>query len=487
MAFAPISTEEHPPNAPSRVGPIPTRGPPAWTARRPITQECRVIARLRLRPAPAARRIARPLRTARVAAAVLAVCGALVAAGPAAAHIATIAAVNASREPSAAVRAPQAPGIRRIAGSYDTAGVLDLDVAFRHPLGALAPSRQFAWTIALQLGTAVSATDPGAGCRASITAQITIGDGLTSVVTPLDGAAIPVTPSIAATGTRFALGSAAIADRGITCLTAVMIGRVHAPATAPGARVDTGCGCTYTTTVTDRLQDASGDPVAWFAGMRPAEGAALVAGPTVHVAWIATVTRPTAARSRPGTGAAVTRLGVASPLDGGPNALLVLGTRRSRSGALWLDLRLPIRPNTAHGWVAADATSLSSTPWRVVVSRAARRVSVVDAGRVVARFGAVIGKPATPTPAGLFSVVAIVPQVDPRGFLGPFALHLSAHSDVLDNYGGGSGRVAIHGRGGASLRDPLGSARSHGCVRVGNAPVTYLATHIPRGAPVIIR
>ena len=48
-------------------------------------------------------------------------------------------------------------------------------------------------------------------------------------------------------------------------------------------------------------------------------------------------------------------------------------------------------------------------------------------------------------------------------------IQLTAFSDVLDNYGGGPGRVAIHGRGGASLADPLGTARSHGCVRVANA------------------
>ena len=34
----------------------------------------------------------------------------------------------------------------------------------------------------------------------------------------------------------------------------------------------------------------------------------------------------------------------------------------------------------------------------------------------------------------------------PSGFLGPWALHLTAHSDVLDDYGGGPGTVAIHGR-----------------------------------------
>jgi lipoprotein-anchoring transpeptidase ErfK/SrfK len=60
-------------------------------------------------------------------------------------------------------------------------------------------------------------------------------------------------------------------------------------------------------------------------------------------------------------------------------------------------------------------------------------------------------------------------------------------SNVLENYGGGPGRVGIHGRAGASLLDPLGSARSHGCIRIDNHHVAWLAAHIPAGTPVRIR
>jgi lipoprotein-anchoring transpeptidase ErfK/SrfK len=55
---------------------------------------------------------------------------------------------------------------------------------------------------------------------------------------------------------------------------------------------------------------------------------------------------------------------------------------------------------------------------------------------------------------------------------------------VRDDYGGRPGRVAIHGRDGASLRDPLGSAASHGCVRVPNAFVRLLARRASEGTPV---
>ena len=78
-------------------------------------------------------------------------------------------------------------------------------------------------------------------------------------------------------------------------------------------------------------------------------------------------------------------------------------------------------------------------------------------------FKAVIGKPSTPTPRGLYAIYEKLPQSDPKGFLGPWALHLTAFSNVLFNYGGGPGRVAIHGRDGTSLAR---SARLLGLARL---------------------
>jgi hypothetical protein len=146
-----------------------------------------------------------------------------------------------------------------------------------------------------------------------------------------------------------------------------------------------------------------------------------------------------------------------------------------------------VRPNGASGWVRADHVLTSSTPWRVIIRTRARTVSVLRSGRLVRRFRAVVGTAATPTPHGLFALWEEDRQPDPRGFLGPWALHLTAHSDVLRNFGGGPGRVAVHGRAGASLADPLGTARSHGCVRVDNAQVSWLARRLEPGTPVRVR
>ena len=53
-----------------------------------------------------------------------------------------------------------------------------------------------------------------------------------------------------------------------------------------------------------------------------------------------------------------------------------------------------------------------------------------------------------------------------------------------------NGTVGVHGRGGASLLDPLGSARSHGCIRLANTAIDWLAhavgaARLP-GIPVLV-
>lgn len=170
-----------------------------------------------------------------------------------------------------------------------------------------------------------------------------------------------------------------------------------------------------------------------------------------------------------------------APATGGPVGLLVLEVRDDR-----LRVLLPERPNGRSAWVNERRVRLARTRWRVEVDRSARIVRLLRAGTVVERVKAVVGAPGTPTPLGRFAVAEVARQPDPGGFLGPVALHLTAHSEVLDDYGGGPGRVAIHGRGGESLRDPLGSARSHGCVRVDNGTVQELARRLVPGVPVAV-
>jgi lipoprotein-anchoring transpeptidase ErfK/SrfK len=203
---------------------------------------------------------------------------------------------------------------------------------------------------------------------------------------------------------------------------------------------------------------------------------------TPTLAHLARVVVATKALARPGAGRTVMKVSPLAEWGGGEVQYMVL--RSALVGKeRWLEVRLPERPNDDAGWIRANLTRVSTTPWRIVVSTGQATVTVERAGHQVASFSAVVGKPSTPTPRGLFAIDEPIHQ--PAGSeLGPWALFLTAHSRVLDDYGGGPGRIAIHGRAGPLLVDPLGSKRSHGCIRIPNARVEWLSRIAVDGTPV---
>jgi lipoprotein-anchoring transpeptidase ErfK/SrfK len=217
------------------------------------------------------------------------------------------------------------------------------------------------------------------------------------------------------------------------------------------------------------------------AALPGAAPAADIAAPSrADGATTARIVASTAARERPG-GRRVARLGTRTSWSQQAQTLLVLAARDDA-----LKVLLPIRPNGTAAWIPRRKALLGHTPYYVRVRLRSRHVIVYRDGRRVRRYRAVVGAPATPTPTGLAAIYERNRQGDPHGFLGPWALPLTALSNVLESYGGGPGRVAIHGRAGASLRDPLGSARSHGCIRISSRAVSWMARHLPAGTPVRI-
>jgi lipoprotein-anchoring transpeptidase ErfK/SrfK len=182
----------------------------------------------------------------------------------------------------------------------------------------------------------------------------------------------------------------------------------------------------------------------------------------------------------------VTRISPLGRWNGGPVGLLVLAERPGPRGQLWLRVRLPERPNGASAWIPANRTRLGGTPWRIIVTVSKRTVTLEHDGRAVRVFRAVVGAPHTPTPTGLFAVSERISQPNPHGFYGPWVLLLTAYSNTLQHFDGGPGQISIHGRDGTSLRDPLGTARSHGCIRIDNTGIDLLARVATEGTPVII-
>ena len=171
------------------------------------------------------------------------------------------------------------------------------------------------------------------------------------------------------------------------------------------------------------------------------------------------------------------------PLTGEPTTLPVIGALTGPDGVRWLRVMLPGRPDGSSGWIAQQGTRETVTSWHLVVNLAARRVRAYRAGHLVKSFQAVVGKPSTPTPTGEFFVEETLRM--PSGEAGgPFALALSARSNVLQEFEGGPGQIAIHGR--DDLGGTLGAAESHGCIRLATASINWLAARIGPGTPVTI-
>jgi lipoprotein-anchoring transpeptidase ErfK/SrfK len=171
------------------------------------------------------------------------------------------------------------------------------------------------------------------------------------------------------------------------------------------------------------------------------------------------------------------------PLTRARSVLPVLGRASSRKKVSWLQVRLPGRPNSHKGWISTNRTRLTSTAWRIGVKLSTRRVTVYHGGRARRHFRAVVGKPSTPTPRGAFFVEeALALSSYEAG--APFALATSARSNVFQEFEGGPGQIGIHGTNG--LTGALGTAASHGCIRLGTRAITWLARRIGAGVPLTI-
>jgi lipoprotein-anchoring transpeptidase ErfK/SrfK len=141
------------------------------------------------------------------------------------------------------------------------------------------------------------------------------------------------------------------------------------------------------------------------------------------------------------------------------------------------------RPPPRVGWIVASNTLISSTPWHIVVELGARRVLVYRNGRRVRSYSAIVGKPSTPTPTGEYFVEESV-RVLPNQPGGPFALATSDRSNVFQEFDGGPGQIALHGL--DNLGGQLGTAVSHGCIRLDDSAITWLVRRIGPGVPITI-
>jgi len=148
----------------------------------------------------------------------------------------------------------------------------------------------------------------------------------------------------------------------------------------------------------------------------------------------------------------------------------------------WERVLLPSRPNRATGWIYTGGAQLDTrrSAYLVRINVGARKLSILNGGRLLGTWTAAVGAPATPTPTGRTFLLALL--APPHPTYSPLILPLGFHSDTLDTYGGGPGTVGVHGWPNPSV---FGRAVSHGCVRVPAAALHALSL-VPLGSLVLI-
>ena len=161
---------------------------------------------------------------------------------------------------------------------------------------------------------------------------------------------------------------------------------------------------------------------------------------------------------------------------------LTLLVRRTRPG--WVQTFLPLRPNGSLGWVKVGSVRLITSPWSLTAHLREHRLVVSRGSRVVRVDRIAVGKPSTPTPVGTYFITELLQQPDPQGAYGPYAYGTSAYSTVIRHFGAtGDGQIGLHG---TDQPWVLGTSKTHGCIRVSNADVTWLSRRLPLGTPLRI-
>lgn len=170
--------------------------------------------------------------------------------------------------------------------------------------------------------------------------------------------------------------------------------------------------------------------------------------------------------------------------DGFPEVYLLLRQYADARGQVWVELRVPMRPNGTMGWVRRSALAqFTLTHWKIVVDRRGLRMRVYWDGKPRWAGPVGIGKRSTPTPPGNFWIRERFKIRDRNSPYWPYALGTADYSTLTDWPGGGI--VGIHG----DWHEPqlIPGRPSHGCMRLHDADAAWLATHVSLGTPLLIR
>lgn len=137
------------------------------------------------------------------------------------------------------------------------------------------------------------------------------------------------------------------------------------------------------------------------------------------------------------------------------------------------------------------AKVFDAQPLALTVSRNERRVRLFDRGKLVKSYSVAVGSPQYPTPTGQFAVQSkqvnptwSVPKSAWAGDLGGQVIPGGdPRNPLVARWIGFNGSVGFHGTAEAGS---IGSAASHGCVRMHPADVIDLYKRVTVGTPVLV-
>jgi hypothetical protein len=167
--------------------------------------------------------------------------------------------------------------------------------------------------------------------------------------------------------------------------------------------------------------------------------------------------------------------------DGFPEVYVLLAQVVNPQGHAWVKVRIPARPNGQTGWVRRSALGpFQVSYWLLVVDRRKQQLTAYWQGKRRFQGPVGVGKPSTPTPPGHFWIRERFRVVDPSSAYWPDAMGTSDYS-ILSEWPGG-GVVGIHGAWGQPRLIP--GHPSHGCIRMHNPNIAWLAPRVPVGTPL---
>jgi hypothetical protein len=138
----------------------------------------------------------------------------------------------------------------------------------------------------------------------------------------------------------------------------------------------------------------------------------------------------------------------------------------------WVEVYLPTRPNGATGWVLRDTINMEGHVFRIEIFLSDFTLRAYQNETLLLEAPIATATDNTPTPGGLYYTTELLESIDPNDLYGPYAFGLSGFSDTLDSFNGGEGQLGIHG---TNEPDRIGTQVSHGCIRLHNDDITFLA------------